>query len=108
VGRVARGEDVAGSEIYLEPRHAEGGACWRADFCGEIRKRRQVVACERGRYGELTPGNLHTVSRVASEAHDGARECLGRVGVVGGDGNRLCHESSSVSLWGALLALRSG
>ena len=67
VGLVGRRADVARGEVDLEARDARERAGWRADLGREVGERREVVARERGRLGELGAGQLDAVAGVAGE-----------------------------------------
>ena len=49
--------------------------CGRADFGREVGERRDVVAHQGRRVGELRAGQLHAVARVAAEPNCGFLEC---------------------------------
>ncbi len=71
VGAIPRCEDVPVGDVHLERGDSGDRAGRRANFCGEIRERREVVAEHRRAGGELGSGQLHAVTGVAGEAdHD--------------------------------------
>ena len=70
VRRIAGGLDVAGSEMNLKGRNAEGRAGGRPDLGRKVREGCQVVSGQRGGLGELPPRNLNAVARVPGEADD--------------------------------------
>ena len=69
VDRITRRVNVVTGELDLESRHAEGGPLRSSDFRGEVWKCREVVADHRGGVRELPTGQLHAVTRVATEAN---------------------------------------
>ena len=70
VGAVARRADVARGEVDLEGRDAVQGAGGGPDLGREVGQRGQVVAHQRGRVGEASPGQLHAIARIAGESND--------------------------------------
>ncbi len=73
---VARGEDVLGTEVDLEPGDPGQGAGGGADLGREVGKGGEVVAEEGGGVRELAAGDLHAVTGVAAKADDGRFEDL--------------------------------
>ena len=71
VDRVARRVDIFAREVYLEAGDASERALGRANFGREVGERRDVVAHEGRRIGELRTGQLHAVARVATEPNCG-------------------------------------
>ena len=67
VGGIARGADLARSEIDLKRRDAKQRPLRRADFGGKIGKGRQVIARQRGGQGKLPAGQLHPVARIPAK-----------------------------------------
>jgi len=70
VRRVARGEDVTRGEVDLEGGHAAHRPRGRANLGGVVGCRRKVVPEDRRGLGETPAGELHTVTRVASNTDD--------------------------------------
>jgi hypothetical protein len=77
LGRVARGEDLVGRELELEPGDPRQAARGRPDLGREVREGGDVVAVERRSPRELGAGELHAVSGVAREADDYGIEAFG-------------------------------
>ena len=72
-------------EADLEARHARQRAGRGADLGREVGQGADVVAEDRGRPGELGPGQLHAVAGVAGEADRDPLELLDReLGLPGG------------------------
>ena len=61
-------------EVELEPRHAGKTAGWRANLCGKVGQRRDVVADDGRGVGELRAGELHAIARIAGETNRHAFE----------------------------------
>ena len=76
VGRIARGMDVVIGDAHLECRNTGQGAGGGANFRGEVRQGRKVVAEDRRGGGELRAGELHAVAAVAGKTDDHVREFL--------------------------------
>ena len=70
VGLVAGGKDFVAGEIDLKAAYAGQGSRRGADLGGKIGQRRDIVACQCRFGGELHPGQLHPVARIAGEAND--------------------------------------
>ena len=77
VRRVTRREDLAARELELKAGDAGEASSWGTDLRREVRECRDVVPRNRGRPGELGPGELHSVTGVAHEADDDRFELLG-------------------------------
>ena len=60
--------NFAAAEIELVAGNARQAARWRTNFRRKIRQRRDVVADDGGRRGELRSGNLHAVAGVSGKA----------------------------------------
>ena len=63
-------------KLIWKPRHAGQRAGRRADLRREVGQRADVVAEDRGRPGELGPGQLHPVAGIAGEADGDPLEFL--------------------------------
>src|SRR5438874_2983368 len=74
---VARGVNVAGSEMQLVATDAGQGARRGANLGREVRESGDVVAVQGDRIGELTTSDLHAVAGIASEANDCLVDFLG-------------------------------
>ena len=68
---VAGRENVVRREMHLESADAGQRARRGANFSGKVGKRRQIVAVQRDRVGELAAGDLHAVAGVAAETDYG-------------------------------------
>jgi hypothetical protein len=85
IGLVARRPDVTVAEVDLEAGDAGERPGGRADLGREVGQRADVVADDRRRVGELRPGQLHAVPRIAREPDRHTLEFLDVVvdGVLG-------------------------
>src|SRR5439155_26600398 len=70
VGMVPGRQDVLRPKLDLEGRDAVDGSCGGPDLRGEVREGRQVVAEDRCGIGESIPGQLHSITGIASEPYD--------------------------------------
>ena len=68
---ISRRVHLVSGKLDLIPGDARGGARGGPDLRRIIRERRQVVAVQRGLAGELGAGELHAITGVARETHDG-------------------------------------
>lgn len=85
LGRVAGGQDVGAGKINLEAAHSGQGAGWGANFSRKVRHGADIIAKNSSRVAELSPGQLHSVARVAGKT-DNDRINIFKYNIFG-----LCH-----------------